>query len=474
MKSIDILFSSVPYTDTQEPVMAPGYLKAIAQEAGFKSMALDLNIDIVNKTQTHPKSDAIIEAYFQESPMIPEIADIFVEHIDYVVDQLLKHNPKIIGLSLLTHNCQRFTRWLVVRLRQLSPETRILLGGSGIKDFVASRKNDYCETLKTLGLIDDYIIGDAEQALIEYLKGNLTYPGINNDVWDQPTDLSIFPFPDYSDYNFSNYASPVIPIVDSQGCVRACEFCDVIEHWKKYTYKSADLAFKEMLYQSNRHNIYEFSMRNSLTNGNMREFRRWVDLIAEHNQTAVTKFSWSGFFIVREANQHPEELWEKIGLSNGHLLLGVESVIERVRWELGKKFTNAAIDWHLDMAQKYQVPVTLLMITGSPSETRQDYEFTQQWFKDRISYAGNSVRAVQLNQASILPGTEWYRKTEENKIDLGQYPVIWLNRNIRITQHERVTYWKELVEICRPFNTTFDAQPDRVTKSTLTVLDEFL
>jgi hypothetical protein len=45
---MDILFCSAPGTFNMRPVLAPAILKASANNAGFASMALDLNIEIHN------------------------------------------------------------------------------------------------------------------------------------------------------------------------------------------------------------------------------------------------------------------------------------------------------------------------------------------------------------------------------------------------------------------------------------------
>ena len=89
------------------------------------------------------------------------------------------------------------------------------------------------------------------------------------------------PYPDYSDYNFDLYKTPTIPIVDSRGCVRTCEFCDVIEFWKKFQYRSADCVFKEMLYQIDQYHITHFALMSSLTNGNMKEFNKLLEEVLD-------------------------------------------------------------------------------------------------------------------------------------------------------------------------------------------------
>ena len=116
-----------------------------------------------------------------------------------------------------------------------------------------------------------------------------------------------------------------------------------------------------------------------------------------------------------------------------------------------KKFSNQSIDYHLDMGRQYQVPLLLLMIVGSPSETIEDYEFTKQWFRDRVSYAHNSVVQVMLSLASVLPNTTWDRKQKHLEIVAGNLPSNWSKKDQIITPQYRLDYWNQLADICRPF-----------------------
>jgi hypothetical protein len=432
--------------------MAPGLLKAVATAQGFTSVALDLNIDVCNHLRDSQKKTHLENALASKT-IDRELSQEVYDLVKYCAEKILSHSPKIIGLSLLTSQSQVFTVWLCVYIKNHFPDIKIIIGGSGIKEFIESNSNSYCEWLKNSDLIDHYIMGDGEAALTEFLHGNLTYPGIDSNHWVQLTDISKFPYPDYTDYDFNRYATPMIPITDSRGCVRACEFCDIIEHWKKFVYRPAEHLFNEMLHQIQVHGINDFSMMNSLTNGNVKEFGKWLDLIVEYNQSRsmADQISWKGYFIIREPHQHPEELFKKLHDSNASLILGVESVIQHVRWGMKKKFTNDAIDYHLEMAQKYQVPLKLLMIVGSPMETLEDYEFTKQWFRDRFQYAQNSVTDVNLSLASILPGTEWERKQKVFDIIPGNFTSAWISKNNQITPQVRLKFYQELVELVKPF-----------------------
>jgi radical SAM superfamily enzyme YgiQ (UPF0313 family) len=174
-----------------------------------------------------------------------------------------------------------------------------------------------------------YINGDGEYSIVEYLRENYNAPGINSSKWDQIVDLNQLPYPDFGDYDWNLYREVGIPICDSRGCVRNCEFCDVIEHWTHYRYRKADNIFDEMVYQIDRYGITKFFFYNSLTNGNMKEFNLLLDKICEYNQAHSTPISWDGYFIVRSAKQHPENFWKKIASLPEEKIIQVRSFIEK-------------------------------------------------------------------------------------------------------------------------------------------------
>jgi hypothetical protein len=458
-----IVFAAVPYLETDQPIMAPAVLKAVAESQGHKSFGIDLNIDFRTKILSLPENSrfAMIDFLLRKQTKLSDrIFVLFAEIVDQYSRRILSYKPNVVGLSLLTWQSQVFAQELAINLKRLRPKLEIIMGGTGITQQLMNSDTSYCWHLKNKGIIDHYITGDGEQALVEYLNGNLNFPGIDSSSWTELSDLDSWPVPDYSDYDFSMYqgndGKVRIPIADSRGCVRTCEFCDIIEYWKKYRYRSADSLWHEMLQQINKHNISDFIFHNALTNGNMKVFGQLLDRIVEYNSDLPREkqISWVGYFIVRNSAQHPEELWQKLSQSNANLMLGVESAIQRVRYEIGKKFTNEDIDWHLDMGQKYQVPLLLLIIVAYPTETVEDFEFTKQWFRDRAGYAQNSVVGISLQYSSILPNTALARKSNDYGIVLGNAAPIWFNKKLSVTVEEKIQHMQDLLDICEVFHTT--------------------
>jgi hypothetical protein len=401
-----VVIAAVPFIDSHRAMAAPAVLKASLNQHSIESVALDLNADIVTKLHRHPDRDRFLDFFYRQT-VHQDLVDEIARMIDHCADQILYHNPTIVALSLFAGDCRVFNFWLCAAIRQRNKTVRIVIGGPGLMTLYNGTFN-YADTLKRQHLIDDYITGDGEISIVKYVQGETDYAGINTTTWTPIPDISAMPIPDFSDYSFYRYNEPAMPIIDSRGCVQSCEFCDVIEQWTKFQYKTADKIFSEMLEHVEKYKMYRFELRSSVSNGNLREFKKLVKLIAQYNENRFDseQISWEGSFIIRPASQHNEELWQDLKKSNAFLFMGVESLVDKVRIELGKNFENKDLDHHLVMAQKYQVPVNLLLIAGYPTETEDDYEFSKQWFRDRKQFSKNPVNSVQLTSPTILPGTK--------------------------------------------------------------------
>jgi radical SAM superfamily enzyme YgiQ (UPF0313 family) len=406
LNSPKVVIASVPFVDETVPLAAPAVLKSALQSNGIDCVGLDLNIEIYNKIQ-HRQDKHLFLDFFYHQIIHEEIVDELVRMLDFYATEILYHRPAIVGLSLFAFTSQTFTAWLCAVLRQRAPDIKIVIGGPGLETLENSLFK-FPDRVKKLGLIDDYITGDAETALVEYVRGNLSYPGINSYSWKPNADFNKLPIPDYSDYRLLRYDYAALPIVDSRGCVQSCEFCDVIAFWEKFQYLSAENIFKQMQTHIKNHGVYRFYFASSICNGNMKEFKKLLKLMSTHNEksNAQSHIHWIGSFIVRPAVQHKEELWKMIKSSNGFLLTGVESIVEHVRINLGKKFNNADLEHHLQMARKYQIQMNLLMILCYPTETVEDYQQVRQWFIDHKEFANETVLTVQCTMTDILPGTK--------------------------------------------------------------------
>lgn len=411
-----VVIAAVPYVNTPRPLAAPGVLKASLIYHGIDCIAIDLNLDAEQKITNHPFKEKFVD-FFKHQIAHPEVIDDINLMIEHCADKILKHKPTIVALSLFCFYCQNFTLWLCAAIRQRNPGVKIVIGGPGLQQRSAGTVFfDFPGKMKQKKLIDDYITGDGEISFVEYVKGNTTYPGINSATWQRVPNLNDLPLPDYSDYEWFRYGEQSVPIIDSRGCVQDCDFCDVIVLWNKFQYLTAENIFSQMLEFMKQYKFTKFDFRSSISNGNLKEFKKLLKLISEHNLSKdimpTERIIWDGSFIIRSSKSHDDEFFQLLKDSNpDRLFVGVESVVERVRVNLGKKFTNDDLDYFLDMTQKYNIPINLLCISGYPTETDEEFELSKQWFRERKKYINNSVMGVQIAGIDILPGTTLEKNT---------------------------------------------------------------
>lgn len=448
MKTPKVVIASVPWTDTDALLMAPGLLKSSLTANNINSIAIDLNQEVRRRVLVSPHKDQLIH-FMLTSEVKPESTQSIHDLFSWMADRLTEYKSDWIALSLLTYLSQHSCRWLCFLIKQRNPNVKIVIGGAGC--FSSLKGIDtFSSQLKRTGLVDYFINGDGEYSLVELIKDNHTYPGINSMAWKEIEQLDQIPFPDYSDYNFDLYTVDSVGILGSRGCVRECTFCDIHEHWSKFRWRSADSIYAEIMHQYTRYGIRTFNFNDSLINGNQKEYRKLIKLLADFNRPLVDdkKIQWTSFFIFRPAGQMSEEDWLLTKESGAiFLMVGVESFVDHVREHLKKKFTNADLEYNLNLAQKYQVPVSLLIIVGYVTETADDHLAQLEWVRQNKHYANNPVVSIQIGSTlGILPGTWLYKHYKELGIVLNRAEVYqdWTRADINSTPAIRMQRHNEL------------------------------
>jgi radical SAM superfamily enzyme YgiQ (UPF0313 family) len=360
-----------------------------------------------------------------------DVVDFYANIVTFCSYEILKKNPKIIALSLFCEQTESFCKWLCADIRQKT-SAKIVVGGPSI----SNTNQKWAKAMQQEGLIDRYFVGDSENEFVDYVNNQLK-------LVDGPLNPELYYIPDYSDYNLYLYNEPTIPVVDSRGCVQKCEFCDVIEKWPKFSYKTGEQIFNEMLFQLKKFNIFHFDFRSSISNGNQKEFIKLIELISDYNSNKFRseQISWEGSFIIRSSKN--EKMWELIKKSNASLFLGVESLVEHVRWNLGKKFTNADLDWTLEQIKIHGIDAKLLFIAGYPTETKEDYELTKKWFVEHQNYS-KFLREINVTRAQVLADTQLYRNKEKYQLEIISGNN-WISKQTNITSDERFIYYQELI-----------------------------
>jgi len=448
MKTPKVVITSVPWTDTDSLLMAPGLLKSALTANNITSIAIDLNQEVRHQILSSPFKDQIIH-FMLTSEVKPGATQVIHDLFSWMADRLTEYKSEWIAMSLLTYLSQPSCRWLCFLIKQRNPEVKIVIGGPGC---ISTLKgiDTFSSNLKRTGLVDYFIKGDGDQSLAELIKGNDTYPGINGLAWQEIENLNQLPIPDYSDYKFNLYKVNSVGILGSRGCIRECTFCDIHEHWSKFRWRSAESIFAEIQHQYLLYGIRIFKFSDSLINGNQKEYRKLIKLLADFNQTLPndSRIQWTSFFIFRPSGQMTEDDWRLTKESGAiYLAVGVESFVDHIREHLKKKFTNVDLEYNLQLAQKYKVSVSLLVIVGYVTETSDDHQEQLRWVRQNRHYANNSVVSVQIGSTlGILPGTWLHKHYKEMGIVLNSEEVFqdWTREDINSTPEIRMQRHHEL------------------------------
>ncbi len=445
-KEVDCIILTVPWVESSMALMAPAVLKPIVEAAGYSCLGIDLSVNIREFVNEHPLRDDFIKFFFNEEYDYLETLDTMSELFETIADDIVSWNPSIVCLSLFSYISQPSAKWLAYLIKQRNPNTVIIIGGAGCLDTFVG-ESDFRKFMLDTKLADFHIRGDAEQSLYELLIGNNTYNGINDSTWKElPREqLGTLPTPDYSDYNFDSYSLKALPIIGSRGCVRKCQYCDYIENWKIFAWRDADNIFEEMLLQANKYGIRRFKFQDSLTNGNVTEFTKLMEMMATYNENNPDNpLSWGGYYVFRNVNKKTDYEWDLLKKSGVKLLtVGIENLNQDIRFLVGKKFTNEAIDYHLEKALELDINMVFLNIVGYYNETQKHIDFIKNWLRTHTKY--KDIMTLGWGAGlGIFPHTY----LDRNKTDLGIVmhgePFRWTSSKINSTPAIRAKWVIEL------------------------------
>lgn len=439
MNVCDIVFVNVPIIETDLPLQAPAILKATVEKHGFRSHTLDFNILHRKYEKQDPEKYNLLKNYFITGRIEKNKFSIVEQFIQHCCDILFeKFSPKFVGLSIFTHACQRAGEILAKKIKERNASIKIVIGGSGIRGNGINGTVEWPEKLKRTKVIDHFIVAEGEKSIVALLQ-NETRGGLNNTDWVQITDLNNEVHPDYSDYDLAQYPEKRLMITGSRGCVRKCTFCDIHTHWKKFTYRSGESIFNEMMSQIQKHGVTNFQFTDSLLNGSMKAYRDFVTYLADYNDKADKKVQWQSQFIVRGQKQMTNDDWDKTKRSGAKALsLGIESGSEKIRNDMNKGFSQQDLDEFMEMAFKHKVKVRFLMIVGYPTETDKEFRETLDLFEKYKKYKDVISEVTLGSTLGILPNTHLHDSLNSEYLMNGGENFWLYDKNPSLDFRERI------------------------------------
>lgn len=394
-----ICLVNVPRYEIHRPPLSLATLAAMCQDQGVDHSCLDFSLVIWQKLPDdfHAIDDFCITRHIRAD--VRERLQALIDQ--HVCDTVQRRPDTVFAISLLSVWSRPVTEMFCASIRSHS-QCRILLGGQGLTGA------EWTDRLRSQGLVDDFIVGEAEITFPQYLKGVRTAPGINNYDFEQIDDLDAHcVIPDYRGLPLDQYPyitdRPDLFITASRGCVRNCGYCDIGHQWKKYRYRSARHVATEMITQYERHGIRDFFFTDSLINGSMKMLNELCDLLIQYReQHPEVDFRWRGQYIFRaRATVREEHIQRMVAAGVDFLIIGLETGSDRVRHDMNKKHSTDDAEWYLEMFKKYGIQCRLLMITGWVTETQEDHAQTLALFRRWQRFvASNTITGIELG--SIL------------------------------------------------------------------------
>ena len=314
MTQLDMLLCIVPKINPDAPTVGPAVLKSHLAAEGFSCEVMDLNILLFREFEKHGdieyffKNDRIFKDYFDDADDFKDkLLDKYLYVFDGWMEIFKQKNPRWVGMSLLSSYSRTVATLMCRMIREQMPDTRIVWGGAEVSNRTEHILHD--------GLIDYYIWGDGERAIIDLLNENFNAPGINGDSTQLP-DLSEVHIPDYDDIDWSMYhklkfEKPVY-ITGSRGCVQRCTFCNVYEIWPNYTYRTGESIAQEIITVREKYDRVTFRFTDSLINGSMKAFKTLLEGLSDYRNTHNDNFKWVSQWIIRSKSQFPEEWYMRM------------------------------------------------------------------------------------------------------------------------------------------------------------------
>lgn len=347
-----IILACCPSWSVSYPPYNISLLKSILKQKGYTVKNFDFNIEAYN----HLKKEEIDywvgqNFFFWEEKVFDNIILPKIEKLmDSWVSSILNYDPQYIGFTVY-HTNWKCTQHLIKKIKEKNNNIKILLGGP----HCFASKKDF-----TFNSISDYVCyGEGEDNIINIIE---KIPSTSNRI-----DINKLPFPDYEDYDFVNYtAQHGVSLEASRGCVAKCSFCMETHFWK-YQYKKADVLINEIKEYKYKYNIKKFRFNDSLINGHIKEFYKFIELLIKEN----LNIQWEAY--ARINGKMDLEFMRKIKLSGvTYLSYGIESGSQKVLNDMRKEITIKEIEQNLKDGYIAKIYCHVNWIVGFPTETCYD------------------------------------------------------------------------------------------------------
>ena len=349
-------------------VLFPPYnlarLTAVARSAGYKTSVFDVNVKTYKQLSGKLDFNAwdanrewmwIGRWYFKE--LRTHVEPVLEEYVKRIVQA----RPDIVGFSMYYTN-EQATNWMAIQIRRQLPNVRIIVGGPQASEMNLISTNFY----------DHIVHGEGEQVLLDVLHHIEQHEPIGSKILSRNItsrlDLDSLPFPDYSDYDMSDYVHPGGMSAEiSRGCIAKCVFCTEVHFWK-YRGRLSNNLLNEIQHQHDTYGLDFVWFIDSLVNGNLNELRAFCLGVVERG----LQITWQGY--ARCDGRMDLEYFRDLRKSGCiQLSYGIESGSQTVLDAMKKEITLDEIEHNLRDAALVGIEAHTNWIIGFPNEDAQAF-----------------------------------------------------------------------------------------------------
>jgi radical SAM superfamily enzyme YgiQ (UPF0313 family) len=373
----------------------------------------------IHSTGYYPVGLGYIAEILLQNKIEYEVVDLTYHSKNFLYEKIKYFHPKFIGISLMSGRHKEHYK-LLNEIKEKFPYIKIIAGGPHLSAFEK-------RVLLDCTAIDYGITFEGEETIIELLKNKnlegikgliyrdgeeIKYNGMRNFI----ENLDSIPFPTFTKFELNKYSN-IMDISSSRGCPFRCIFCSKYGFRKNVIYKSPEKILDEIKF------IYsnikpEFLMFTDETfSVNKERVLKICHLIRSEN----LKIQWG---ILTRPDCVDEEMLKEMKKAGLYTIsLGIESGKEKIRYTLGKNFSNTDCENIVKICKNLGIYTVSFFLLGLPNETMED-------IRETINYSIKlDTDHVFFNTYIMIPGAPLFDKLVENKITKSNVWIEYMKGN---------------------------------------------
>lgn len=334
-----------------------------------------------------------------------------IEFCSYAVDYFQKLTAEVFGFSTIC-SCYPLTLRLARRVRQIHPESRIVLGGpqASVVDVA---------TLREFPFIDVIVRGEAEETLLRLLHAfserrpdlsgiaGLTFRNddkvFRNSNAPVIENLDLLPMAAFHLYPYIRECS-YAPLEAGRGCPFACSFCSTNDFFRRrFRMKSPQVLVEQMKSIKDTYGLSSFDLVHDMFTVDRKKVVRFCDAVEQSGE----QLYWS---CSARTDCIDDELIDRMAAAGCYaIFFGVDTGSARMQEIIHKRLDLNAAAARIKRTNAHKIKHTVSLITGFPEETKADLRETISFVGDTLRHEHAEIQLHLLAPLAETPITSAYR-----------------------------------------------------------------